>query len=245
VAKLVLTDAVPAPGERVQFKAAYQVTCRARRTSAAALAAYPYREYARDKQYETFLRPEKYLQVGDERIQELAEGFAGTRRPAPQIAKAVFDYVLEHTQYQPIEGFGGAAYCLENGHGECADYSALFVALCRAAGVPARPVSGFWADRTNGWHCWAEFLLPSGEWVPVDPQIADRDARQRAFFFGSLDGRRVALCKTHDVRLPESESGHHERDFLQTGGWWWWTDAKFEGARPPEVTYHVQGKRVR
>jgi hypothetical protein len=213
-------------------------------TSPQALARYPFREYPRDKQYELFLRPEKYLQVGDERIAELAKKFAGTRRPAPQIARAIYDYVIDHTQYKSIDGFGGATYCLENGSGECGDYCALFVALCRAAGVPARPVNGFWADETNGWHCWAEFMLPTGEWVPVDPQVADRSPYQRNFYFGSMHNRRVALCKTHDVRLPESDEGHHEQDFLQTGSWWWWTNGDPEGARLPQATFHVTGKPI-
>jgi transglutaminase-like putative cysteine protease len=242
VAKLVLSDALPAPSETVSLKVSYQVTCRARLTSPQALARYPYREYPRDKQYETFLRPEKYVQVADDRIAELAGKFAGTCRPAPLIARDIYDYVIDHTQYKPVEGFGGAAYCLEKGHGECGDYCALFVALCRAAGVPARPVTGFWANESNGWHCWAEFMLPNGEWVPVDPQIGDRAPFRRNFCFGSMDNRRVALCKTLDVRLPESEDGHHELDLLQTGAWWWWSNRKDEEARLPQATFHVMGK---
>jgi hypothetical protein len=244
VGKLVLSDSLPGKGESVELKATYQITCRSRSANLRALASYPFREYTRDKRYETFLRPEKYVQVSDERIVKLAQRFAGTRRPAPQIAKDIFDYVLDHTDYQLIDKFGGANYCLENGHGECADYSALFVALCRAAGVPACPVSGFWADETNGWHCWAEFMLPSGEWVPVDPQVGDRSAYNRRLYFGSIDNRRVALCKTHDIRLPESDVGHHEADFLQTGHWWWRTDRLVEGVRYPEAVFYVRGRRA-
>jgi len=243
VAKMVLTDSLPAADESITFQVSYRIACRSRFTSPKALAQYPYREYPRDQKYELFLRPEKYLQVGDEQIAELAKRFAGTRRPAPQIARAVYDHVIDNTDYRLIDGFGGAKYCLENGSGECGDYCALFVALCRAAGVPARPVNGFWADETNGWHCWAEFMLPTGEWVPVDPQVADRSPRQRNFYFGSLDNRRVALCKVHDVRLPESDEGHHELDFMQTGSWWWWTNGNPEGARLPQATFQVIGKR--
>jgi hypothetical protein len=244
VAKLVLSESLPQSGETVQLKVTYSITCRARSTSPAALMNYPHQEYARDRQYETFLRPEKYLEVGDEKISELATKLAGRQRPAPQIASDILDYVLARTDYQRTDKFGGAKFCLDHGYGECSDYSALFVALCRAARVPARPVSGFWADRTNGWHCWAEFMLPSGEWVPVDPQIADRSAFNRRYYFGSLDNRRVALCKTYDVRLPESDVGQHETDFLQTGRWWWWTTRSYEGLRLPHATFYVQGRKL-
>ena len=54
----------------------------------------------------------------------------------------------------------------------------LFAALCRAAGVPARPIWGLakvsaGQDRRFGdiaSHSWGEFYLPGCGWVPVDPQ---------------------------------------------------------------------------
>ena len=51
----------------------------------------------------------------------------------------------------------------------------MFVALCRAAGVPAREIFGIRmgkkpvVDITKWEHCWAEFYLPGYGWVPVDP----------------------------------------------------------------------------
>jgi tetratricopeptide (TPR) repeat protein len=67
---------------------------------------------------------------------------------------------------------------LARGHAECRGYAMLFTALCRAAGVPARPVWGLkrvppgqdkkFGDITS--HNWAEFYVPGCGWVPVDPQ---------------------------------------------------------------------------
>lgn len=66
---------------------------------------------------------------------------------------------------------------LDRRHTKCDGFSALFVALCRAAGVPAREVWGyvkttreFAPDGYLGSHMWAEFYLPGGEWVVVEPQ---------------------------------------------------------------------------
>jgi transglutaminase-like putative cysteine protease len=91
--------------------------------------------------------------------------------------------------YQLVGGSKGAKLAFENEYGECGDYSALFVALCRAAGIPARPVVGRWAtSEAIDWHVWAEFHLPGYGWVPVDPTVADTTG-QLEDNFGHLDNK--------------------------------------------------------
>ena len=76
----------------------------------------------------------------------------------------------------------GALSALYNGSGVCEDYAALFVALCRAEGIPARLVNGYTDPRGRGdvWnvaygetfpltgfrHSWAEFYLEGLGWLP-------------------------------------------------------------------------------
>jgi tetratricopeptide (TPR) repeat protein len=67
---------------------------------------------------------------------------------------------------------------VERGHAECRGHAMLFVALCRAAGIPARPIWGLTRvapgqDKQFGdiaSHNWAEFYVTGVGWVPVDPQ---------------------------------------------------------------------------
>jgi hypothetical protein len=67
---------------------------------------------------------------------------------------------------------------LDRGSAECRGYTMLFVGLCRAAGVPCRPVWGLKrisADARQpkgnfGSHNWAEVYFPGSGWIPVDPQ---------------------------------------------------------------------------
>lgn len=57
--------------------------------------------------------------------------------------------------------------------GSCRDLSVLFCAACRAAGIPARFVSGYTAsgqDRPD-LHAWAEVYLPGGGWRGYDPSL--------------------------------------------------------------------------
>jgi transglutaminase-like putative cysteine protease len=62
------------------------------------------------------------------------------------------------------------AYAL--GAGVCQDSAHVLLALCRAAGVPARYVSGHLLGQSGGSHAWVEVLVPSAggaRAVAVDP----------------------------------------------------------------------------
>jgi tetratricopeptide (TPR) repeat protein len=70
---------------------------------------------------------------------------------------------------------------VKRGHAECRGYSMLFTALCRAAGIPARPVWGLNRippspmQPKGGWasHNWAEVYFPGSGWIPLDPQAPE------------------------------------------------------------------------
>ena len=61
--------------------------------------------------------------------------------------------------------------------GICRDLAATYVSLLRAAGVPARLVSGYLAGNVDGFHAWVEFYggAVSGQspWIPVDVSPID------------------------------------------------------------------------
>ena len=61
-----------------------------------------------------------------------------------------------------------------NKEGDCTEHSVYFVALARAAGIPARPISGLvYTDMAGGGfggHAWAEVWI-EGLWLPVDPTM--------------------------------------------------------------------------
>ncbi|NLX94985.1 MAG: transglutaminase domain-containing protein [Rhodopirellula sp.] len=244
VAKFYGKKDLPRPGASMVLEVSYEVTVRRIATDLARLARNGPPRYANADAYRLFTRPERKIESDHPAIIEQAEKLRGQKTDPVEIARAAYDWVLENVEYQLIEGFGGAAWCLEKGHGECGDYSALFVALCRAAGVPARLVSGFWADRTDGWHCWAEFLLPEGQWIPVDASLGDQNWFSRRYYFGSLDNRRVALCRTSDIELVDRSGGNRTRDFLQNGAWWWRGRHTTLEQRPPTVQFRVSGRRL-
>jgi transglutaminase-like putative cysteine protease len=64
-----------------------------------------------------------------------------------------------------------AAHALAQGRGVCQDHAHVFIAGCRASGIPARYVSGyFYTQRTPhaASHAWADAWLPDAGWVSID-----------------------------------------------------------------------------
>lgn len=112
---------------------------------------------------------------------------AGTQNDLEK-ARRIYDWTVQNMYRDPkVRGCGlGDAYrSLESGYlgGKCADVSAVFVALLRAAGIPAREVFGIRAapsrfskaystksdDITTAQHCRAELYIKGIGWVPADP----------------------------------------------------------------------------
>lgn len=79
--------------------------------------------------------------------------------------------IHSHLKYILQKGEFGAKYAVLNRQGDCTEYAALFVALCRQNGLPARLVAGFKREPQikGSWieHAWAEFYY-NGLWVPID-----------------------------------------------------------------------------
>src|SRR5690606_29262813 len=66
----------------------------------------------------------------------------------------------------------GALTGLRHGSGVCTEFAALFAAVSRAAGVPARLVNGRLlapAGTLGTRHQWVEVRHPRAGWLPVDP----------------------------------------------------------------------------
>jgi len=170
--------------------------------------------------YQLFTRPEKYVESDDARITAIAGQLQQGKTNPYAIAGAIYDWVIDNLAYRKVGGLKGAKFALENGYGECGDYSALFTALCRAAGIPARTVVGRWAtSSSDDWHVWAEFYLPGYGWLPVDPTDADLNKKCIACF-GNLDNKRLILHKGFTVVLqPSPVSFKPEVGFLQLYCW--------------------------
>jgi transglutaminase-like putative cysteine protease len=81
--------------------------------------------------------------------------------------------VFEALRYEPghTDAGSSAERALELGRGVCQDHAHLFIASCRARGVPARYVSGYYypGDKPHAAsHAWADAWVEGCGWVSVD-----------------------------------------------------------------------------
>ena len=137
---------------------------------------------------------------------QLGERIIGRIKDPVAQGKAIYDWVVENSIYDPaLPGCGTGDVRQQLIRGQCggrsADISGLFAAVCRAIGIPARCVFGLRIgpsrlfrslgltsdDATRGQHVRAEFYVPGFGWIPVDPSdvrravamegLSDRDSK--------------------------------------------------------------------
>jgi len=175
-------------------------------------------------EYQKYTSPEKYIESDDERIVALAEQIAGQEKNPYVLARLFYDHIIQTARYQKLgQGLNGALYLLTNGKGECGDYSSLFIALCRARGIPARPIVGYWAISGNDQtHVWAEFFLEGIGWIPVDPTIGQQSPEYEDYYFGNMDNQRIILSKGFNHKLVPSAPDDYVAAILQVPLWWYW-----------------------
>ena len=92
-------------------------------------------------------------------------------------ANQILQYVVDEIAFKLFPGMHSqtASMTLKRGYGICVNHSRLFVALCRAAGIPARTVSGALLDDQGifSHHEWAEYYDDDRSWHPLEPTFSN------------------------------------------------------------------------
>jgi hypothetical protein len=143
------------------------------------------------RELRTYLAPSPKIESSDREIHSLAARLIEGKPSGWDSAAAIYDWVRENVQY--VEGdLKGALAALRDREGDCEELTSLFIALCRASGIPARTV---WVPG----HCYPEFYLEdahgTGHWLPCQA-AGDRQ-------FGQMRETRPILQKGDSFRLPE------------------------------------------
>lgn len=150
---------------------------------------------------DVFLADDTKFNLRHPLIQSIATKITGETENPYWIARGIFHYLINNLEYELAGGWNTAPTVLERGNGSCSEYTFCFIALCRAAGVPARyagsvVVRGDDASYDDVFHRWAEVWLPRVGWVPVDPSGGDDPLpAEQADYFGQLSNR--FLITTH------------------------------------------------
>ena len=122
--------------------------------------------------YKKYTEPEPLIQSDNSTIISKAHNVTEKSTTIPESVSKIYSFVTKHLRYAIQEEEKGAVWALENGVGDCSEYSYLFVALCRAIGIPARVQAGFAfhysSETLEDGHMWAEYYLENYGWIPVD-----------------------------------------------------------------------------
>jgi len=149
-----------------------------------------------DSTFARWLEPEPLIQSRDPRIVAEGRQVVGSRERNPtRAAEVLTHWVYSNVRKEPAVSVPSAVHVLETRRGDCNEHTALYVALARSLGLPARSVAGlvYLNDRFY-YHAWPEVYL--GDWVTVDPMFDQfpADAAHLRFATGGL-ARQVELVR--------------------------------------------------
>jgi len=134
--------------------------------------------------------------------QAVTQAVGNERQPYWMVRK-IFDYICDKIEYnlKPLGGWNPAPTVLKRGTGSCSEYTFIFIAMCRASGLPAR-YAGSIVVRSQDkgsddvFHRWAEVYLPNYGWIPVDVSAGDSPVpAQRARMIGVLRNKYLITTK--------------------------------------------------
>ncbi len=178
---------------------------------------------------QTDLSPASY-----EKIKILAKSITQDANSIIEKARAVYDWTTDNMYRNPEVkgcGFGVIDQLLDTKGGKCVDIHSVFVAIARAADIPAREILGIRipkgekGDMTKAQHCWAEFFLPGYGWVVVDPADVTKITLEqklsgqwlkphKEYYFGAVDENRIAYGIGRNIILNPPQDGERLNYFM-------------------------------
>jgi transglutaminase-like putative cysteine protease len=155
-----------------------------------------------------FLRPEPFLESDAPEIRAEAAKAAGTPGPPRLHAERLVRHVHAILEKKPTVSLPSALEVLKTRVGDCNEHTALYVAMARSLGLPARIAVGLvylrGAFYYHAWpEVWVEEAAGRGLWLPVDPTLNQfpADATHVRLTRGGLERQAAILGLVGRARL--------------------------------------------
>lgn len=152
-----------------------------------------------------YLAADSWIQTDDPDIQKTAREITKGETSALNAALKIMDWVHANVLPVPSTGLPQAKEVLKAKRGDCNEYTVLFTALARAAGIPAKSLAGLvYQNGRFFYHAWAQVYL-DGKWLNLDPTfgqapvdvthlaLAEGELREQTALIGKLGKTQIRI----------------------------------------------------
>lgn len=188
--QLCLFAAMLARGQVIRATARFKLTLRKQ------YHGYEREQFPIDQEFakavrRQYLADSPGIQTRDAAVRKLATEIAGQIEHPWDKAEAFHGWVWKNIEPR-VQYYTNVVTALRDRVGDCEERAAVFVAFCRASGIPARLV---WVPNHN----WAEFYLRDhngqGHWIPSHTSAYS--------WFGWTGAHEMVLQKGDRIKVPE------------------------------------------
>ena len=161
-------------------------------------------EWWRSREGSPWLQSQSYWPTDKAIIQQAAKDNTS--------AESIYNFVVETLQYNStrarqsssVSRLGAMGALQDPSNALCQEYTDVFIALARTAGIPARRVTGYAVNQesvlrplslvSDVLHAWPEYYdVQRGQWIPVDPTWGDTTGG--VDYFHKFDLRHIVFAR--------------------------------------------------
>ena len=183
--------------------------------------------------YKPLTSAQKAAYTAGQKYWETDNSFIRQKAAELKTPKAIYNFVSSYLSYnenrlnQPrIERMGAAAAVLSPKDAVCMEFTDLFIAISRAAGIPAREVEGYAYTQNsrlrplslaleNGdvLHAWPEYWDDQQGWIQIDPTWGTTSGGLD--YFDKLDFNHIAFIQRGESSTYPFPAGSYKKDGRQ------------------------------
>lgn len=147
----------------------------------------------------SYIEASPFIESDAPEIVSLSRSLASAGGTAEDRARRFYNFVVKRLTYVVQPATHGALSALSDpSQADCTEFAALFIALNRAAGIPARPVFGYLYEPEKATyqisHLWAEFWQEGAGWISADPTNGTLELNR---YFGRAESNAIPLWVPH------------------------------------------------
>lgn len=189
-----------------RFSQTYIVSSYAVKSNIKAEAVSPYKRN-NSALYTIATRKDELVPAADPAVITLMKKICGAEKNPYKKARMIYDYFLHEYKLSSKIRSGDVSVIdlIRKKKGDAYDFAILYAAVCRAAGIPALPVSGILVQEkdVSSAHWWCEIYFEDYGWFPVDVALAaglefknfSYIGDVKEFYFGNLDNQHIAFSR--------------------------------------------------